>query len=647
MWPGSGSMCSRSTAPASRRPRRKSPSHSTTCRRSLPVDAPLEVGVRVTNISPDPINVPVERVSLKCTTAAGEKTKAATEYLPWPLWGSNPLRSGESYRCGTWELPLESMEPGAYKLQARVESDGWTGGTFMTFGPITEKEPCWAGSVESEPFTFQVRAPANINTAARSIQAHNDLSIAQVRSKVFQQRGARESEAADAFKEAVDRYTDLLGTYPEFPRRPEALLGLAQTYLAKERLTPGEGFGEKALPLLEDLVTNYAASDAAEEGVKVLDEVRTRAAAVKAPPPEAKPGAAAPDEGGPPPKPPSLVFKGGEYPQVDASTSAQPLSMLIACRLTGTPWRWAQTGQWQGSERLLMPLDSGSWGDLDYLVEFEALDRDSKEGRFMSVRRRLDEALLDRVRWSGTNQAYANLVKGKCDLILVARGPSADELKLAADKKAEFDVRPVALDAFVFIANAGNPVKSLTLDQIRNIYTGKITSWEEAHPKWVEEIATDKSGAGKDPKIIALQRERNSGSQETLEKLVAPGAQLIKQGALIVGSMSGPFNVLTRSPGGICYSFFFYEERMAPVLKDNAGKAEVKLLAVDGVMPGAETIAARRYPLVTEVYAVTLKGLDPKSPAARLRDWILSPEGQAVVRESGYVPLPAAGPKAP
>jgi phosphate transport system substrate-binding protein len=56
-------------------------------------------------------------------------------------------------------------------------------------------------------------------------------------------------------------------------------------------------------------------------------------------------------------------------------------------------------------------------------------------------------------------------------------------------------------------------------------------------------------------------------------------------------------------------------------------------------MPSPETIQGRQYPFVTEVYAVVRRGLPATSPAVRLRDWLLTPEGQQVVAESGYVPL--------
>jgi phosphate transport system substrate-binding protein len=68
-------------------------------------------------------------------------------------------------------------------------------------------------------------------------------------------------------------------------------------------------------------------------------------------------------------------------------------------------------------------------------------------------------------------------------------------------------------------------------------------------------------------------------------------------------------------------------------------RADIRALAVEGVLPTSDTIGSCRYPFVTEVYVVVLGDLSSKLPAHRLRDWLLGPTGQAVVAESGYVPI--------
>lgn len=97
--------------------------------------------------------------------------------------------------------------------------------------------------------------------------------------------------------------------------------------------------------------------------------------------------------------------------------------------------------------------------------------------------------------------------------------------------------------------------------------------------------------------------------------------------------MFGIYLRLTGDERGIGYSVYYYERYMS-------GSPRTRVIAVDGVEPSTETIASRKYPFVSEVFVVTRGDLPPTAPARRLRDWLLSAEGQAVVRESGYVPLP-------
>jgi phosphate transport system substrate-binding protein len=224
---------------------------------------------------------------------------------------------------------------------------------------------------------------------------------------------------------------------------------------------------------------------------------------------------------------------------------------------------------------------------------------------------------------AGTHGAYENVITGKAAMGLVARRPSEDELDLARDNNVEIDVEPVALDAFVFIMNYKNPVTNLSATQIRSIYSGKLKNWQEV--------------GGPDNRIRAYRRNRNSGSQELMETLVMTDTAFEdldypRSRNLVHQGMGGPYIALTHDQEGIAYSVYYYEHFMS-------GSPNTRLIAVDGVMPSYETIRNRTYPYVTEVYAAVLQKNAANSPAARIRKWVLSDEGQAVVRESGYVPI--------
>jgi len=337
-----------------------------------------------------------------------------------------------------------------------------------------------------------------------------------------------------------------------------------------------------------------------------------------------------------------LGFDVLNYPKVDGSTSAWPLDVIIACKMLDTPYQWSPSARY-----------SGTWGPGSDLVTNNRMLHSTAgmaAGRMVSYDRYTQMSLISYrpiaipenpdqesetrkcvmlnnliVQHTGTHGGYENVITGQSDFALVARKPSDDELKLAEEKDVELDVLPVALDAFVFIKHFKNPVDNLTTQQIRDIYAGKIKNWKEI--------------GGPDNILTPYRRNRNSGSQELMETLVmkdTPFEKLDYEGSrnLIHQGMGGPYIGLTNNENGLAYSVYYYEHFMA-------GSPNTELLAVDGVMPAYNTIQSREYPYTTEVYAVVRKSSNKDSAELRLRDWLLTDEGQAVVRESGYVPTGA------
>ena len=290
-----------------------------------------------------------------------------------------------------------------------------------------------------------------------------------------------------------------------------------------------------------------------------------------------------------------------DFPRLDGSTSTIPLDQFLTGEVLGLEMLWVIPTLPRGfglAERIVAIKPPADGGPVSADV-LRAMQMSSGH--------------------STTHNAYVRLIRDQtADLLLEARAPSPDEQALAKKQKVELDIRPVALDAFVFLANQANPVTGLCLDAIRAIYSGKAKDWGQV--------------GGVAGKLTAYQRERNSGSQELMQSLVMKDRKMIEAPTMIASGMAGPFNRLEADRSGLAYSVFYYEQNMAP-------NRATKLLEVDGVLPSAETISSRTYPLVAEVYLVSRLDLQPDSPAARLRDWLLTPEGQAVVKKSGYIPI--------
>ena len=288
-----------------------------------------------------------------------------------------------------------------------------------------------------------------------------------------------------------------------------------------------------------------------------------------------------------------------DYPNVDGSTSAQPLQVLVACSILGVPCVWQDSWPLDSTRRLAPDL--------------------SFEGSPQLVER------INSIGHSGTHGSYVKLIEGNVDFILVARRPSEDELQAARKRRVVLDVQAVALDAFVFLVHAENPVDDLTLETIQDIYAGEMTHWSE-----LEAGGKQSGGAGEE--IHTYQRNRNSGSQELMERLVMRGVAMADSPDMILESMMGPINAISEDPLGIGYSVYYYAVFIFP-------SEPVKLMGVDGVVPTSGSIASGSYPLTTEVYAVIREGTPQDSTAVLLRSWLLTEEGQAAVKESGYVPI--------
>ncbi len=317
------------------------------------------------------------------------------------------------------------------------------------------------------------------------------------------------------------------------------------------------------------------------------------------------------------------------FPSLDGSTSTHPLSVILASRVLGTPYEWIYpepTGSpWRPRPNL--PTDLFLFDQYEYYPPREKMEFTLAASRVVAKPAKAGQERLAIMINSllaistSTHDAYTNLVEGKCDLNLAARAPSADELAVAKKKGVTIELRPIAKDALVFIVNQKNPVKSIGRQEVVQIYQGKIRTWAQF--------------GGTASNIVPLWRERNSGSRELFDGLVSKGQHLPEpalKDELFSNSMAGPFNRVTQDVNSLGYSVFYYEHFMAL-------SPFTRTVAIDGVEPNAETIASGKYPFTAEVYVAYRAGEPQNSPAMKVLAWLLSPEGQAVVRESGYVPM--------
>lgn len=217
-----------------------------------------------------------------------------------------------------------------------------------------------------------------------------------------------------------------------------------------------------------------------------------------------------------------------------------------------------------------------------------------------------------------TGEAYDRLIQGKTDIIFVA-GPS--DLQVAAAEKAgvKFNMTPIGREAFVFFVHEDNPIGSLKLEEIQQVYAGDIDNWSEV--------------GGKNDPIRAFQRPEGSGSQTALQrvmgdrKLMDAPVEDVPEG---MGGIIEQTAAYTNHKNAIGFSFRFYATEMVE-------DYDIKLLQVNGIAPTVETIADGTYPITSEFYAITTE--EQYETYKPFLDWMTSVEGQTLVERTGYVPL--------
>lgn len=214
---------------------------------------------------------------------------------------------------------------------------------------------------------------------------------------------------------------------------------------------------------------------------------------------------------------------------------------------------------------------------------------------------------------------FTRLLDGRAD-ILFMNGLSEAEMKKAKEKGVELVFTPIGKEALVFFVNKNNPVQGLALDEIKNIYSGRITMWKDL--------------GGKGEEIKAYQREAWSDSQKALKDLMA--------GEFLLSAPSHSYTTFNEGTlwrtanyrnykGAIGFSFKYFTRKM--VQNDL-----IKLLEIDGVAPTEENVRDDSYPLVSTIYAITRK--ENSNPNVnRMLDWMISEEGQYLAGKAGYTPI--------
>jgi phosphate transport system substrate-binding protein len=216
----------------------------------------------------------------------------------------------------------------------------------------------------------------------------------------------------------------------------------------------------------------------------------------------------------------------------------------------------------------------------------------------------------------GSGTGIAALLNGTTDICEASRDMKPQEYD---DGKAK-GINPfrvaMALDGIAVFLNEGNPVKELSLAQLKGIYTGSVTNWKEV--------------GGSSHTIILYGRENSSGTYSYFKEFVLKNEDYAEQTQTLPGT-AAVVNAVAKDKFGIGYGGIAWGKgvKYAAVKKDDKSTA---------IEPKAETVTNGTYPISRELYWFTNGA--PSGTVKDLLNWALSPEGQKIAEETDYVPLP-------
>ena len=221
----------------------------------------------------------------------------------------------------------------------------------------------------------------------------------------------------------------------------------------------------------------------------------------------------------------------------------------------------------------------------------------------------------------GSGTGIASLINGTADIANASREMKSEEVKAAQANGITPVEFVVARDAIAVVVNPSNPVRALNLQQISDIYTGKITNWREV--------------GGDDRPIVLLSRESNSGTYvyvlENVIRMGDPKSKLLfTPDTLLMPSSEGISTEVRQNPNAIGYDGLGY------VTPDQKVLAVARDASSPYVLPSVATVNNGTYPISRPLYMYTAG--EPGGQVKAYLDWVLGP-GQKLVSKLGFVPL--------
>lgn len=216
----------------------------------------------------------------------------------------------------------------------------------------------------------------------------------------------------------------------------------------------------------------------------------------------------------------------------------------------------------------------------------------------------------------GSGVGISALMDGTTDIAMSSRALKVDEKLKLEERKVDFTETIIAYDALAVVVNPQNKVNRLSHEQIADIFTGKITNWKEV--------------GGDDLKIIVYSRESSSGTYEFFKEHVMDKKNYASN-VLNMPATGAIIQSISQTAGAIGYVGLAYETKDVKHIEVSYDQGKTY------VAPSVDNVKNDSYPIARPLYYYYGKASDSK--VKPFVDFILSAEGQQLVREVGYVPL--------
>ena len=217
-----------------------------------------------------------------------------------------------------------------------------------------------------------------------------------------------------------------------------------------------------------------------------------------------------------------------------------------------------------------------------------------------------NEGISVEVQQIGSSAGIKNAIEGTSQIGMASRDLK-DEEKASGLKETQ-----IAIDGIAVITNKNNEVKDLTLEQVKDIYTGKITNWKEV--------------GGKDAPIVVVSREDGSGTRDGFQENVGFESEELTKDAQITDGSGNIKSIVEGNENSIGYISFGYVDD------------KVNSLTIDGVELTVENVKDNKY-AIARPFLLVNKEDKISEEGTKFIEFILSEEGQKIVEDKGFISI--------